>query len=248
VAASAPEDLLTAARRLATVATVAGLAAAGLASARADPVILPPPGTGAWRPLAFRSVGRMTAYAAVSIDGVDAMRADSNCAASALWLALDDIDLGRTPHLSWRWKVEQGLEVPDERIAAGDDFAARVYVLFRLDAARATLGQRLRHRLGRLLYRREPPGSALNFVWASHSEIGAVWDNPFADTSKMVVVATGRSPGWRQEEVDLGARYRALFASAPPPLLGLAVMSDTDNTCQKATAWFADFRFRGGGR
>ncbi len=248
MAASAPEDPLDAARRLATIATIAGLTAAGLASARADPVTLPQPGTGAWRPLAFRSVGRTTTYTAVSIDGTGAVRADSDCAASALWLPLDDIDLAHTPHLGWRWKVERGLEVPDERIAAGDDFAARVYVLFHLDAARATWGQRLRHRLGRLLYRREPPGSALNFVWASHSEIGAVWDNPFADTSKMVVVATGHHPGWRQEEVDLGARYRALFESAPPPLLGLAIMSDTDNTCQKATAWFADFRFRGGER
>jgi hypothetical protein len=248
VAASAPEVPLDAARRLATVATFVGLTAAGLASTRADPVPLPQPGTGAWRPLAFRSVGRTTIYTAVSIDGTDAVRADSDCAASALWLPLDDIDLARTPLLGWRWKLERGLEIPDERIAAGDDFAARVYVLFHLDADRATLGQRLRHRLGRLLYRREPPGSALNFVWASRSEIGAVWDNPFADTSKMVVVATGRSPGWRQEEVDLGARYRALFESAPPPLLGLAIMSDTDNTCQQATAWFADFRFRGGGR
>jgi hypothetical protein len=244
VAAFAPEDLLTAARHLATVALAAGLAAAGPTGA--DPVALTAPGTGAWQPLAFRSVSRETTYTAVSIDGIAAVRADSDCAASALWLALDGIDLARTPRLAWRWRVEGGLDVSDERVASGDDFAARVYVLFRLDAARASMAERWRHRLGRVLYRREPPGSALNLVWAAHSEIGAHWSNPYADTAKMLVVATGPGSGWRQEEVNLKARYEALFGSAPPPLLGLAVMSDTDNTCQKATAWFADFRFLSG--
>jgi hypothetical protein len=194
----------------------------------------------------FRSVGRTTTYTPVTIDGIEAVRADSDCSASALWLPLEDLDLDRTPRLGWRWRVDRGLVVPDERVAAGDDFAARVYVMFRLDPARATLGQRLRHRLGAALYGREPPGSALNFVWASRAEIGSTWTNPFADSAKMVVVETGRHPGWRREEVDVRAWYQALFGVAPPPVLGLAIMSDSDNTCQQARAAFADFRFLSG--
>ncbi|MDH3212358.1 MAG: DUF3047 domain-containing protein, partial [Myxococcales bacterium] len=145
MAAFAPEEPLSAARHLATVALAVGLAAAEAAGA--DPVALPAPGTGAWRPLAFRSVSRETTYTAVSIDGIAAVRADSDCAASALWLALDGIDLARTPRLAWRWRVEGSLDIPDERVASGDDFAARVYVLFRLDAARASMAERLRNRL-----------------------------------------------------------------------------------------------------
>ena len=95
-----------------------------------------------------------------------------------------------------------------------------------------------------MLYREDPPGRALNFVWASEAETGAHWDSPFEASSKMIVQATGPSGDWREEEVDVSAWYRTLFGGSPPPLLGVALMSDSDNSCRSATAYFASFRFR----
>jgi hypothetical protein len=233
----------------ASIVTLAG------ASRGLEVVELPPPGTGDWQSFAFRNVARSTSYTAVSLDGLAAVRAESDCSASALLFPLRGVDLARTPRLSWRWRVLRGIEVADERVKAGDDFAARVYVMFQFDPARATLMQRMRRRVARVLYGDDLPGSALNFVWTSRLEVGAVWDNPFSAVSKMLAQATGAAPGWRQEDVDVAERYAALFGHAPPALLGLAIMSDTDNTCQRATALFADFRFssrgdppRGAGR
>jgi hypothetical protein len=174
---------------------------------------------------------------------MEVVRAESNCAASGLVLPLDGINLDQTPLLSWYWRVERGLDIPDEKVKEGDDFSARVYVMFRLDKSRASTLLRLRHRLAELLYGKEVPGSALNFVWASRLAPGTVWDNPFEPNSKMIALAQGAKASWRNETVDVAVRHAELFGVPTPPLMALAIMSDSDNSCQKAEARFADFKF-----
>ena len=163
--------------------------------------------------------------------------------AGCVVLRLDAIRLDQTPLLSWRWRVDQGLDLFQEQTKAEDDFAARVYILFELDKSRASTLRRLRHRLAKLIYGKDIPGSALNFVWTNRLPAGTVWDNPFEPSSKMIALAQGANTGWRRETVDVVARYRELFGTPIPPLLGLAIMSDSDNSCQRTEARFADFKF-----
>jgi hypothetical protein len=59
----------------------------------------------------------------------------------------------------------------------------------------------------------------------------------------MIALAQGADTGWRTEVVDVAARYRERFRSPVPPPLGLAIMSDSDNSCQRTEARFADFKF-----
>jgi hypothetical protein len=174
---------------------------------------------------------------------METVRAESNCAASGLVLPLDGIDLDRTPLLSWRWRVDRGLDISDEKVKGGDDFAARVYVMFRLDPSRASTLLRLRHRVTELLYGEEVPGSALNFVWASRLAPGTVWNNPFEPSAKMIALARGAEASWRSETVDIAVRYAELFGVPAPPLLALAIMSDSDNSCQRTQARFGAFKF-----
>ncbi len=212
-------------------------------SAGVDGIPLPTPGSGAWRPLVFRGIANQTRYTLESFEGMEVAKAESNCGASGLVLRPDAIHLDQTPLLSWRWRVDRGLDVSEEQTKAGDDFAARVYIMFELDKSRASTLQRLRHRLAKLIYGKDIPGSALNFVWTSRLPAGTVWDNPFEPSSKMIALAQGANTGWRRETVDVVARYRELFGTPIPPLLGLAIMSDSDNSCQRTEARFADFRF-----
>lgn len=225
------------------VAMLALLAPPTPRSAGADGIRLSTPGSVDWRPLAFRGIEKQTHYSLEISEGVEAARAESNCGASGLVLRLDGIRLDRTPLLRWRWRVDRGLDLPEEQTKAGDDFAARVYLMFGFDESRASAFQRLRHRLARLVYGDDVPGSALNFVWTSRLPVGSVWDNPFAPSAKMIALARGEDPEWRTETVDVAARYRELFGSAPPPLLGIAIMSDSDNSCQRTEARFAAFEF-----
>jgi hypothetical protein len=173
------------------------------------------------------------------------VHAESTCAASALYLPLTNIDLSQTPRLHWRWKVTDALHVADERVKAGDDFAARVYVMFGFDAAHASMFERVWHGVATKLYGREVPGTAIDYVWSSAQPLGTEWDSPYTADVKMVSRGHGPLLEWTDETINLAADYQAYFGSAPPPLAGIGLMTDTDNTCGHAVADYADFRFIG---
>jgi hypothetical protein len=199
------------------------------------------PGEPAWQPLRFRSIERTTDYAPLPGEP-GGVRAEARCSASALVLPLERVDLARTPVLHWRWRVVRGLDVADERSRSGDDFAARVYVMFRFRPERAGWLERVQRALGRRLYGSEMPGTALSFVWGSRVAVGSTWTSPYTEHSRMIALASGPESGWRSESVDLPAAYERAFGESPPAAEGLGIMSDADDTCQHAVAEFRDFR------
>ena len=225
----------------AIAAAVFAIGALSAAALGASEVALPAPGGPAWQPLEFSKIPRHTRYE--QVDAGRALRADSQCAASGLLLPLDAVDLRATPRLRWRWKVERPIDAAvDERSKSGDDFAARVYVAFAFEPARAGVWERARRRLGAALYGENLPGSALNYVWSRSEPAGASWPNPFVPSSLMVSRGGGDLDTWRVEEVDLLADYARLFGAEAPAPLFLALMTDTDGTCAEARAFYADFR------
>lgn len=226
-----------------TLGTLGIAASTGMALSAPASADLPSPGSDAWEPLRFRSIERATDY--TPLPDAAGVRAESRCAASALVLPLGDRDLqlDRTPVLHWRWRVDRPLRIEDERRRGGDDFAARVYVMFRFESERASLLRRARQRLGESLFGTEMPGTALNFVWTSREAPGASWTSPYTDDTRLLALARGASDHWRSEAVDVVEAYRRAFGEAPPRPLGLGLMTDADDSCQHAVARYADFRF-----
>lgn len=214
------------------------------ASAAGAAAPLPPPGTPAWKPLTFRSIERHTRWQPIPGD-VPGVRATADCAASALVLSVDDVDLAVTPRLAWRWRVVRALDVADERTKAGDDFAARVYVGFAWDPATASLGERLRHALGVRLYGPELWGAALVYVWTSHVAPGTSWPNPSTARARMIAVARGPADGWRDAVVDVRADHARWFPRARPDVTAVGVMTDADDTCGTAVADYGPLRWTG---
>jgi hypothetical protein len=62
----------------------------------------------------------------------------------------------------------------------------------------------------------------------------------------MIVVESGaaRAGQWVTIERDIAADFRAAFGEAAPPVTGIAISADTDNTGESVTAWFGDLQFR----
>ena len=69
-----------------------------------------------------------TTYSILQHKGQRALKAVSDGTASGLLLK-KKIDLQNTPFLNWSWLIEQKLPGLNERSKAGDDFAARVYIV-----------------------------------------------------------------------------------------------------------------------
>lgn len=220
------------------------LATAASSSAEAIPAVeLPVAGDSAWQPVIFPRIDAHTRYRVVEHDGRAVWLATSECAASGLALALDDVDLERTPLLSWRWKVEVGPEPGDERERAGDDFAARVYVMFPHDLTQASLFARLRRLVAASWYGVSLPGHTLSYVWTHRVRPPSHWPNPYTASTWMIALRSGRGPAWHAETVDLRADHRRIVGPLYSQPIGLAIMSDTDDTCGRAIAYFEGFRF-----
>ncbi len=172
-----------------------------------------------------RSFAGDTHYELVEAEGETVLRASSQGTASGLFRIID-VDLTQTPILRWRWKVESALDGNDERSRRGDDYAARIYVV---------------RRRGFLFSETQ----AISYVWASGTPQGAVWPNVYTANVRMVAVRSGnRDRGrWRNEQRNVREDFARIFGVDVDTVHTVAIMTDTDNTGQTATAWYGDIRF-----
>ncbi len=196
----------------------------------------PPPG---WQAQMFPRVPRHTRYTVVRDGPAWVLRAESEGAASGLYRRLD-LDPREYRVLSWRWKVEGVLAGSDPRRKSGDDFAARVYVAYRYDPVTATVWQRARYGVYRLIYGQYPPGVALVYVWESRLPVGTVVESAYTDRARIVVARSGPAEAgrWVSESHDIYKDFRRIIGGEPPRIAGIAVMTDTDDTGERAVAYY----------
>jgi DUF3047 family protein len=159
----------------------------------------------------------------VAENGNKALRVDSSQSASGMFREINQkpIELGK---LSWRWKIKSCLKSnTKERMKSGDDYAARVFLLFEPSF--------FRWRIPTVCY-----------VWAGNEKVGSVFKSPYSNNVCMIVLESGNGKAgtWIQEERDYIEDYQHCFERAPKELSAAAIMVDTDDTNAQATAWFDD--------
>ena len=191
-----------------------------------------------WEPLTFPKIKAHSTYTLVKEGGKTVLKAESRSSASAL-VCRRTFDIRRTPRLHWRWKVTKLADTGNPREKAGDDYPIRVYVMFQYDPARAGLGERMLYNATKLVYGKYPPHSTLNYVWTGRNMTERFIVSPYTDKARMVVLeqGKGRLGQWVEESVDMVDDYRQAFGKEPPPIAGIAVMSDSDNTGTQAEAY-----------
>jgi hypothetical protein len=178
-----------------------------------------------WEEKAFK--GR-TDYAIVrEEDGNRVLRAESRNAASGLIRRIG-YDLRDYPVLSWRWKIEGVVKKGDERRKEGDDYAARIYVIFPHWFPART--------------------RTLNYIWANRLPRGSHLPNAYYGNAMMIAVESGgeNAGRWIAERRDVLADYRRVFGEEPPDVGAIAIMTDTDNTGESARAWYDDLAIAAG--
>ena len=136
------------------------------------------------------------------------------------------VDLSKTPYLHWSWKVHSILPTMDEHKRSGDDYPARVYVVFS----------------GGFLFWRT---RALNYVWSSNQPVGSVWENAYTSQARMIAVESGSEflDVWRQERRNIQKDYERAFGETIEHLDAVAIMTDTDNSGGSLISWYGDLWF-----
>jgi hypothetical protein len=162
-----------------------------------------------------------TDYRLVRENGNIVIQAYSRATASGLVKKVK-LDPQLFRYLSWSWKIGGTIAKGDEKSKAGDDYAARVYVVFP----------------GRFFWQTR----AINYIWANRLPKGESISNAFSSHTKMVAVESGpaKAGQWVTEQRDILADYHRLFGNEPGELGAVAIMTDTDNTGSEAIAWYGE--------
>ncbi len=146
--------------------------------------------------------------------------AESGGTASGLFFE-QSVDVRTTPWLNWSWRVENVLSGVNEREKSGDDYPARIYVVAK----------------GGLAFWKT---RALSYVWASALPAGSMWPNAFTANAHMIAVRGGKEGLGRMlsEKRNIREDWMRAFGEDIETIDAVAIMTDTDNSGQKARAWY----------
>jgi len=167
----------------------------------------------------------VTNYELINIDNRQVLKASSNASASGLVRKIE-IDLKKSPYMNWSWKVDGVLDNVEETTKAGDDYAARVYIVVSD---------------GFFFWQTR----ALSYAWASNQAKGSSWPNAFTDNATMVAVQSGdeKVGEWVEEKRNILDDIKNLLGIDASRIDAVAIMTDTDNSKQSATAYYGDIFF-----
>lgn len=175
-------------------------------------------GLNGWEAKSFKGT---TEYRIIKENGRSVLKARAKGAASGISKKLT-FDSRTYRYLRWSWKVADTIAAGNERTKQGDDYAARVYVVFP----------------GRFFWQMR----ALNYIWANKLPKGEFVPNAFTANAMLLAVQSGpaRAGQWVSEQRDILADYRRMFGEEPPLAGAVAIMTDTDNTGAEASAWYGE--------
>ncbi len=198
-----------------------------------------------WKPLTFKKIEKHTTYTLVKEDDAVVVKAVAEASASGLTRETK-INPKEYPIVQWRWKIMNILKKGDVHKKEGDDYPARIYITFEYDASKLSFFEKKKYQAIRLLYGEYPPLAAINYIWESKAPIGTMVPNPYTDRVMMFVVESGSAKldQWINEERNVYEDYKKAFGEEPPMISGVAIMTDTDNTGESATAYYGDILFK----
>ena len=173
-----------------------------------------------------RSFQGHTRYELISDEDALILKAHCKATGSAFYRDMK-VDLVKTPILRWSWKIDNIHSGLDDISKAGDDYAARIYVVYKAGIMPWSV-------------------KALDYVWANKQPVGSSWPNAFTKQAIMIAQQSGVPEDknvWIEETRDIRKDFKKYFGIDVSLINGVALMTDCDNSGGQATAYYRDIRF-----
>ena len=168
-----------------------------------------------------------------------ALQAQSESSASMLRqrLRIAPEQLGR---LTFDWRVERLIPGADMLQRETEDSPARLILVFEGDRQRFSPKNAMLSELTHSLTGEPMPYATLMYVWCNQCPPESVIVNPRTDRIRKLAVESGpgRVGTWLSYTRDIRADFEKAFGEAPGALLGVGLMTDTDNTRSTTRAWY----------
>jgi Protein of unknown function (DUF3047) len=186
-----------------------------------------------------------TSFSKVQMDGRDAVLAVSDSSASLLRQSVR-IPASELKQVKFSWKVPQLIEAADLALRDGDDSPVRIVLTFEGNRSNWSTKNAMLSELSQLLTGEELPYATLMYVWCNKRVPGSVITNPRTDRVRKIVVESGSKNlnQWMDYERNIAADFESAFGEKPGALVGMALMTDTDNTRSKTRAYYGPVSMR----
>jgi hypothetical protein len=236
-----------------TVLFTVAMLLAGCASAPPDAIVWPDvqpfsanaPGDEprGWQPWIINRAKAPTIYRLVHdpVSGQVVLRAVAERSASGLKQRLV-VQPRERPVVRWRWRVVDLIAGADNQDRYSEDAPARLMLFFDGDRRSLPRREQVLMETAQLLTGQELPYATLMYVWENRFAPETVLRNAFTQQVRMIVVGTGRDRigTWKTFQRNYVDDYRRAFGAEPGRLVGIGIMTDTDNTGESVEAFYGD--------
>jgi hypothetical protein len=180
-----------------------------------------------------------TQYSVVKLNQQSSLMANAMSSASMLRkdLRVEPEQLGQ---LSFSWQVKKLIENADMAQRDHDDSPVRLVLAFDGDRSLFSPKNAMLSELSHAVSGRPMPYATLMYVWCNQRPVESVILNPRTDRIRKMVIETGggRVGQWLSYERNIRSDFEKAFGEPPGALIGIGIMTDSDNTRSHAQAWY----------
>ncbi len=186
-----------------------------------------------------------TAYRLESYQGRTVLSANAKKSASGLAVKLKPRP-SQHLWLEWEWKATSTLDKANNLDQYADDAPLRILVAFDGDRSKLTLKDKMVGELAHIMSGQEMPYAILMYIWSPSGQRNQIKPNSHTNRIKMIAVDAGKENlgQWRKHSRDLTADYEAAYGYAPGNVIGIALLTDTDNTNSETKAYYGDIELK----
>jgi Protein of unknown function (DUF3047) len=180
-----------------------------------------------------------TQYSYVRLDGRDAMAGTAKSSASLLRqkIRIEPQDLAQ---IKFSWKVPALIAMADLAVRENADSPVRIVLAFEGDRSKLSAKNAMLSELAHAMTGEPLPYATLMYVWCNSCDPGTVITSSRSDRIRKMVVESGTQNlnMWMDYERNIRADYEKAFGEAPGALVGIGIMTDSDNTRSTTRAWY----------
>lgn len=200
-----------------------------------------------WQPWIITRAKKPTEYNMVRdpVTGQVVLHAVADASASGLMQPLS-VDPSEFPIIAWNWRVMDLIVGADNQDRYSEDSPVRLMLFFNGDKSSLPFREQMLMETASLLTGQQVPFSTLMYVWENRFPKGTLLPNSHSQQVKLFVAGSGRDRlgNWQAFERDFVKDYRRAFGRDPGRLIGIGIMTDSDNTGESIEAFYGDIVLR----
>lgn len=211
-------------------------------SEKSDKPVFVPSLSAKWNDLTILPHKRKTHYKVTMLDGSYVLQAIADRSASAIQ-AVVDIDSSKKPILSFSWRADSFAADGDVGDRLLDDSPVRIMIAFDGDYAALSSRDKLTSDQVKMLTGKPLPFATLMYVWSNAQELETVVINPHSQRIRKIVLSNKNTVKgkWHSFRRNIVVDYERAYGTKPNGRIkAIAIMTDSDNTADKAVAYYRD--------